>query len=149
VEIVRPDKLSGLNGNRSPVGEEREPLLLTFRGHKADSAVHAESDEPAKGDALPFEQADTGERVGVLGMSDAARQLTLRQKLAEVRRRIRQIEKRGVNEEGDYRYVKAADLADAVGDVLAELGVILLPRLESISSESLGERAGQQGARSR
>ena len=69
-------------------------------------------------------------------------QLSLKQKLAEVRRRIGQIEKRGINHEGNYNYVRAADLSGAVGDVLAELGVIMLPHLESISSEPLGDRAG-------
>ena len=56
----------------------------------------------------------------------------------EIRRRIGQVEKRGINEAGNYRYVRAADLAGPIGDLLAEYGIILLPRLESISSEPLG-----------
>jgi hypothetical protein len=62
-------------------------------------------------------------------------QLTLRQKLALVRRRLGYIQKRGLNEVHSYRYVTAADIAGAVGDILAELGVVVLPRLESISHE--------------
>jgi hypothetical protein len=50
-------------------------------------------------------------------------QLNLRQKLAEVRRRIGYVQKRGFNERNNYSYVTAADLAGAVGDILAELGV--------------------------
>jgi hypothetical protein len=62
-------------------------------------------------------------------------QLNLRQKLALVRRRLGYIQKRGHNELHNYSYVTAADLAGAVGDVLAELGVLVVPRLESISHE--------------
>src|ERR1035437_1668600 len=61
--------------------------------------------------------------------------LNLRQKLAEVRRRIGYVQKRGRNERHNYSYVTAADIAGAVGDILAELGVIVVPRLESISHE--------------
>jgi hypothetical protein len=61
--------------------------------------------------------------------------LNLRQKLAEVRRRIGYIQKRGFNEHNNYSYVTAADLAGAVGDVLAELGVVIVPQLESITYE--------------
>jgi hypothetical protein len=62
-------------------------------------------------------------------------QLTLRQKLAVVRRRIAYVQKRGHNERKSYNYVTAADIAGAVGDILAELGVVVVPRLESISHE--------------
>jgi ERF superfamily len=61
--------------------------------------------------------------------------LNLRQKLALVRRRLGYIQKRGLNEVHSYRYVTAADIAGAVGDILAELGVVVLPRLQSISHE--------------
>jgi hypothetical protein len=61
--------------------------------------------------------------------------LNLRQKLAEVRRRIGYVQKRGFNERNNYSYVTAADLAGAVGDILAELGVVIVPRLESITYE--------------
>ena len=58
-------------------------------------------------------------------------QMTLRQKLAEVRRRIGYIQKRGYNERNNYSYVTAADIAGAVGDILAELGVVIIPCLEA------------------
>ena len=61
--------------------------------------------------------------------------LNLRQKLAEVRRRIGYVQKRGFNERNNYSYVTAADLAGSVGDILAELGVVIIPRLESITYE--------------
>jgi hypothetical protein len=62
-------------------------------------------------------------------------QLSLRQKLAVVRRRLAYVQKRGHNERKNYNYVTAADIAGAVGDILAELGVVVVPRLESISHE--------------
>jgi hypothetical protein len=63
-------------------------------------------------------------------------QLNLRQKLAEVRRRIGYVQKRGHNERNNYSYVTAADIAGSVGDILSELGVVVIPRLEEISYES-------------
>jgi hypothetical protein len=65
----------------------------------------------------------------------AADQMTLRQKLGEVRRRIGYIQKRGYNERHNYNYVAAADIAGTIGDILAELGVVVIPRLESITYE--------------
>jgi hypothetical protein len=59
----------------------------------------------------------------------------LRQKLALVRRRLAYVQKRGYNQRSNYNYVTAADIAGAVGDILAELGVVVMPRLESISHE--------------
>jgi hypothetical protein len=73
--------------------------------------------------------------------------LNLRQKLAEVRRRIGYIQKRGFNERNNYSYVTAADLAGAVGDILAELGVVIVPSLESIAYET-GRNGGTEFARS-
>ena len=73
--------------------------------------------------------------------------LNLRQKLAEVRRRIGYIQKRGFNERNNYSYVTAADLAGAVGDILAELGVVIVPTLESIAYEA-GRNGGAEIARS-
>jgi len=62
--------------------------------------------------------------------------LNLRQKLAVVRRRLAYVQKRGHNERHHYNYVTAADIAGAVGNILAELGVVVVPRLESISHEA-------------
>ena len=60
----------------------------------------------------------------------------LREKFAEVRRRLGYIQKRGHNERHNYSYVMAADLAGSVGDILAELGVVVIPQLQSISTET-------------
>jgi hypothetical protein len=66
--------------------------------------------------------------------------MNLRQKLAEVRRRLGYIQKRGHNERFNYSYVTAADIAGAVGDILAELGVVVIPSLENITYESTAGR---------
>ena len=73
---------------------------------------------------------------------EAPVQLSLRQKLAEVRRRIGYVQKRGHNERFNYSYVTAADIAGSVGDILAELGVVVIPSLEEISYESAPGRGG-------
>jgi len=66
--------------------------------------------------------------------------LNLRQKLAEVRRRIGYVQKRGHNERGNYSYVTAADIAGSIGDLLSELGVVVIPSLENITYESAATR---------
>ena len=63
-------------------------------------------------------------------------ELNLREKFAEVRRRLGYVQKRGHNERHNYNYVMAADLAGSVGDILAELGVVVIPQLQSISTET-------------
>jgi hypothetical protein len=64
------------------------------------------------------------------------RELNLREKFVEVRRRLGYIQKRGHNELRNYSYILAADLAGSVGDILAELGVVVIPQLQSISTET-------------
>ena len=63
-------------------------------------------------------------------------ELNLREKFAEVRRRLGYVQKRGHNERHNYSYVTAADLAGSVGDILAGLGVVVIPQLQSISTET-------------
>jgi hypothetical protein len=82
-----------------------------------------------------------GERHGAIANEPFSEQpnpheLNLREKFAEVRRRLGYVRKRGHNERHNYSYVMAADLAGAVGDILAELGVVMIPQLQSISTES-------------
>jgi hypothetical protein len=79
---------------------------------------------------------------------EAPVQMNLRQKLAEVRRRIGYVQKRGHNERSNYSYVTAADIVGSVGDILAELGVVVIPTLEDISYESAtGRGEGTRMAR--
>ncbi|MGO9607790.1 MAG: ERF family protein [Candidatus Binataceae bacterium] len=94
----------------------------------------------AKPEARQAETAPAAETsastVDVAAPEDLVR-LNLRQKLAEVRRRIGYIQKRGHNERFNYSYVTAADIAGAIGDLLAELGVIVIPRLEEIAKAEI------------
>jgi hypothetical protein len=102
--------------------------------------------------SLPAGNAEIGQSVRVARPAgDAAKpataiQLNLRQKLAEVRRRIGYVQKRGFNERNNYSYVTAADLAGSVGDILAELGVVIIPYLESIIYEP-ARNIGPEAAR--
>src|SRR6202795_4100269 len=74
------------------------------------------------------------------GIEDSLR-LNLRQKLAGVRRPIGYIQKPSHNERFNYSYVTAADIAGSVGDILSELGVIVIPSLENITYESTAGRS--------
>jgi len=74
--------------------------------------------------------------------SDSLAPPSLKQKLVLVRRRLGYIQKRGHNEVHNYSYVTAADLAGAVGDILADLGVLVIPSLESISHDLVRNGSG-------
>ncbi len=106
--------------------QERTPK----RNDKARSA-HAESANRLDGH---IENGATKEDLGFAAPMFA--QLNLREKFAEVRRRLGYVQKRGHNERHNYSYVTAADLAGSVGDILAELGVVVIPQLQSISTET-------------
>ena len=107
------------------VVEERTPKRKVKRG-----SARAES---ANGLGVHIEKGATKEDSGVATPMFA--QLNLREKFAEVRRRLGYVQKRGHNERQNYSYVRAADLAGSVGDILAELGVVVIPQLQSISTE--------------
>jgi len=57
-----------------------------------------------------------------------------------VRRRLGYIQKRGHNDRFNYSYVTAADIAGSIGDILSELGVVVIPSLENIAYESTAGR---------
>ena len=76
------------------------------------------------------------EKTGAIDPFSEPPELNLREKFAEVRRRLGYIRKRGHNERHNYSYVMAADLAGAVGDILSGLGVVAVPQLQSISTET-------------
>ena len=52
------------------------------------------------------------------------------------RRRLGYVQKRRHNERHNYSNVTAADLAGAVGDILAELGEVVKPQQQTISTET-------------
>jgi len=126
VEPSRPAEdlghMTGTN-NKLPSGRKRKPISAVIES----PANHAAPTCDGIGTTL-FDE---------VGNTKNLELLNLRQKLAVVRRRLGYIQKRGHNELYHYTYVTAADLTGAVGDILAELGILVLPRLESISHESV------------
>jgi len=97
----------------------------------------------SKASEYPMPAVETNDSAFNVRPYGGAPQLNLRQKLAEVRRRIGYVQKRGHNERNNYSYVTAADIAGAVGDLLSELGVVVLPSLESITYEPVRTTNGQ------
>jgi hypothetical protein len=115
-----------LNGNHdSKAGKERTP--------KRNGKRHLVAAGSSNGSGVHIDYGAAKEHSDFAAPMFA--QLSLRQKLAVVRRRLAYVQKRGYNERKNYNYVTAADIAGAVGDILAELGVVVVPRLESISHE--------------
>ena len=108
--------------------ESQSPLPICRRGDVAGDTPAAKAASPSNEMATPPFSSTEG--------------FNLKQKLAEVRRRICYIQKRGHNERFNYSYVTAADIAGAVGDALAELEVVVIPNLESISHENISPNQG-------
>jgi hypothetical protein len=103
---------------------------------RLQAASAATDPKPAESSPLP----EPGAPTLVDAPIEESVRLNLRQKLVEVRRRLGYIQKRGHNERFSYSYVTAADIAGAVGDILAELGVVVIPSLENITYESTAGR---------
>jgi hypothetical protein len=115
-----PKRLFKKNRGSSRKQPELQVIAAAPEPHRAEATSPIEPDAPTR------DSPATEEFV----------RLNLRQKLAEVRRRIGYIQKRGHNERFNYSYVTAADIAGSVGDILSELGVVVIPCLENITYES-------------
>jgi hypothetical protein len=129
---------ASLNG-RMADGQNGGPKQLLKKNRSSNRQQQALQVATAKPEARPAEAPPAVETststFNVFAPEDHAR-LNLRQKLAEVRRRIGYVQKRGHNERFNYSYVTAADIAGSVGDILSELGVVVIPCLENITYES-------------
>src|ERR1039457_1884612 len=110
-----------LKKNRSSTRKQQALQVVTAK----PEARPAEATTAVETSASTFDVSAPGDPV----------RLNPRQKLAEVRRRIGYVQKRGHNERFNYSYVTAADIAGSIGDILAELGVVVIPTLEDISYE--------------
>jgi len=89
------------------------------QGRTANRKAKSHSDRAESANS-PGAHADDGAAREDSGLAPPMfAQLSLRQKLAVVRRRISYVQKRGHNERSNYNYVTAADIAGAVGDILA------------------------------
>ncbi|MGO9606231.1 MAG: ERF family protein [Candidatus Binataceae bacterium] len=134
LEVQLEASLNGRKANARTGGTKR--LLRDKRSSgRKQQALQAVSSKPEARSAEAPPAVEASAPTSNIAASEAPMQLNLRQKLAEVRRRIGYVQKRGHNERHNYSYVTAADIAGAVGDILAELGVVVVPRLESIAHE--------------
>src|SRR5208282_4957826 len=134
LEVLLEASLKGRKGN----GQHGPKRLLKKNrgGGRKQQALQMVSAKPEARPAEAPPVVETSASTLNGAASETPVQLNLRQKLAEVRRRIGYVQKRGHNERFNYSYVTAADIAGSVGDILAELGVVVIPRLEDISYES-------------
>jgi len=134
LEVQLEASLNGRKANGKNSGAKR----LLKKNRSSSRKQQALQVVSAKPEARPAEAPPAVETspstFDVAALGDPV-QLNLRQKLAEVRRRIGYFQKRGRNERFNYSYVTAADIAGAVGDILAQLGVVVIPSLESIAYE--------------
>ena len=129
---------ASLQGGKEPepnTDSKRVHRRIRNNGRKTKPMLQVVS--PAPESASPETRSAEASNAAVNGeVPRESMQLNLRQKLAEVRRRIGYIQKRGHNERFNYNYVTAADIAGSVGDILSELGVVVIPSLENITYES-------------
>jgi len=133
---LKGGQANGKNNGAKPLskksrsnGRKQAPSLVVNGNSKA-------SEQPSAAVDTTGSRSDTQPREGSV-------RLNLHQKMAEVRRRLGYIQKRGHNERFNYSYVTAADIAGAVGDLLSELGVVVVPTLESITYEPARTTNGQ------
>jgi hypothetical protein len=140
-EPARADAQTSANGRAPKEGKASEGAASDNHGSKVRRERTPNKDgkrlsaRAESANRLDTHIEDGAAREDTIFASPMFAQLSLRQKLAVVRRRISYVQKRGHNERNNYNYVTAADIAGAVGDILADLGVVVVPRLESISHE--------------
>jgi len=128
---------ASLNGSRRRAQPEPEKVSIGCGRRRAGTTKEngEATDSRSKEAVNPAEKPALLRNGTSSGLQSRGDQMSLRKKLGEVRRRIGYIQKRGYNERHNYNYVAAADIAGIVGDILAELGVVVIPRLESITYE--------------
>jgi len=135
LEVLLEASLKGGKGNGRNGGPKQ--LLKKNRGSgRKQQALQMVTATPGARPAETAPAVETSASTFNVAAAEDPVRLNLRQKLAEVRRRIGYVQKRGHNERFNYSYVTAADIAGSVGDILSELGVVVIPRLEEISYES-------------
>jgi hypothetical protein len=137
IEVLLEASLKG-EKKPEPYGDsKRKHRKIRNSGRKTQHGLQVVSDgAPESASPEAPQRAEASGRAADGEAAESLVPLNLRQKLAEVRRRIGYVQKRGHNERFNYSYVTAADIAGAIGDLLAELGVVVIPRLEDISYES-------------
>lgn len=119
-----------------PDGEPKQLFRKNRRESRKQQTLQLVAAPPEPKAAPSTPPIEPGPPLSSAALAEDPVRLNLRQKLAEVRRRIGYIQKRGHNERFNYSYVTAADIAGSVGDLLSELGVVVIPSLENITYES-------------
>ena len=132
---LKDEKIPKPNG-----GSKRTHRKVRNSSQKARHVLQVVSAAAPESSSTEAPQRAEARSIAVNGEAAQNPRLNLRQKLAEVRRRIGYVQKRGHNERFNYSYVTAADIAGTMGDLLAELGVVVIPKLEDISYESVAGR---------
>src|SRR5208283_4598744 len=113
VEVLPKASLNGRKTNGQNGGSKRMHRKNRNNGRNLRALqIDSSAPESLSPETTPSAQPSADSANGAA--SDAPVQLNLRQKLAEVRRRISYIQKRGHNERFNYSYVTAADIAGAV-----------------------------------
>ena len=135
LEVLLEASLNGRKANGKNGAAKRLLKKNRSGGRKRQASQDGTAKPEPRSAEAPSAVETSASSFDVAAPGDPVR-LNLRQKLAEVRRRIGYVQKRGHNERHNYSYVTAADIAGSVGDLLAELGVVVIPRLEDISYES-------------
>lgn len=143
LEVLLAASLNGGQERQPGKDSKRARRRMGNNGRKGRRTLQVVSTAPESASTEAPPTTDTsGAHVNGEGPENLA-PLNLYQKLAEVRRRMGYIQKRGHNERSNYSYVTAADIAGAVGDLLSQLGVVVVPSLDSISYEPVRTSNGQ------
>ena len=119
-----------ISAKGEPMARLKATRAHTDIGQSGGNELHPKARERRK------RRKEHGSMVDGQALDLHASELNLREKFVEVRRRLGYIQKRGHNELRNYSYILAADLVGSVGDILAELGVVIIPQLQSISTET-------------
>jgi hypothetical protein len=141
LEVLLEASMEGRKTNEQNGGSKRVQRKNRNNGRK-QGALEVDGSAPESLSSTETASAEPSADTTNGAASDAPVQLNLRQKLAEVRRRIGYVQKRGHNERNNYSYVTAADIAGSVGDILAELGVVVIPdsKISPTSRQWAGEK---------
>ena len=126
LEVLLEASLNGKKGNEQNGGAKK----LLKKNRRSGRKQQALQMVTAKPEARPEEASpvvETSASAFNIASPEDPVHRNLRQKLAEVRRRIGYVQKRGHNERFNYSYVTGADIAGSVGDLLSKLGVVVHP----------------------
>ena len=71
--------------------------------------------------------------------------LSLASKLAQIGREIGRVNKTGRNAQQNYAFIEYAEVAGRIRDLLAEYNVIIVPKVESVESQTISNKYNSTG----